>query len=259
MKNLSRPVLLLCSAALLALTAFAQGQNPTTPAGSKPAAPSAPAAKGSQGQANPSAAAATPPDTSSAYFHYMVAHEYEEMATTLGRTEYATRAIEEYKMALNADPSSKYLNSHLAELYFRTGRIREAVVAAQDRIKLDPNDLDAHRLLADVYLRSLGDNQQQEVSAQMLKLAIGEFQKIVQLAPNNPEDHLMLARLYAADHESAQAEEQLAAARRIDPGSEETAWETRSGPPKFCRRCRTMTRLRAPRRSWARSTTSRRT
>ena len=94
----------------------------------------------------------------------MVAHEYEEMATTLGRSEYANRAIEEYKMALNADPSSKYLNSHLAELYFRTGRIREAVVAAQDRIKQDPNDLDAHRLLADVYLRSLGDNQQQEVS-----------------------------------------------------------------------------------------------
>jgi tetratricopeptide (TPR) repeat protein len=153
----------------------------------------------------------------------MMAHEYEEMATTFGRSEYATRAIEEYKMALNADPQSKYLNSHLAELYFRTGRIKEAVVAAQDRIKLDPNDLEAHRLLADVYLRSLGDNQQQEVSGQMLKLAIGEFQKIVQLEPTNPEDHLMLARLYAADHESAQAEEQLAAARKIDPGSEETA------------------------------------
>ncbi|MFY9747844.1 MAG: tetratricopeptide repeat protein, partial [Acidobacteriaceae bacterium] len=141
MKNYSRPVqLLLCSAALLALTVSAQSQTPgsTTPAGSKPAAP---AAKATQGPASAAGAA----DTSSAYFHYMVAHEYEEMATTLGRSEYANRAIEEYKMALNADPSSKYLNSHLAELYFRTGRIREAVVAAQDRIKQDPNDLDAHR------------------------------------------------------------------------------------------------------------------
>ncbi|MFY9746561.1 MAG: tetratricopeptide repeat protein, partial [Acidobacteriaceae bacterium] len=212
-----------CSAALIALTASAQSQNPgpATPAGSKPAAPAATTPE--QKHVAPVPAAGSTPDTTSAYFHYMVAHEYEEMATTLGRSEYATRAIEEYKMALNADPSSKYLNSHLAELYFRTGRIREAVVAAQDRIKQDPNDLDAHRLLADVYLRSLGDNQQQEVSAQMLKLAIGEFQKIVQLAPNNPEDHLMLARLYAADHQSAQAEEQLSAARKIDPGSEETA------------------------------------
>ena len=82
MKNYSRPVqLLLCSAALLALTVSAQSQTPgsTTPAGSKPAAP---AAKATQGPASAAGAA----DTSSAYFHYMVAHEYEEMATTL-RTE----------------------------------------------------------------------------------------------------------------------------------------------------------------------------
>jgi tetratricopeptide (TPR) repeat protein len=164
------------------------------------------------------------PAEGSAYYHYMLAHEYEEMATTFGQTEYATRAIEEYKMALNDDPSSKYLNSHLAELYFRTGHIREAIVAAQERIKQVPNDLDAHKLLAEVYLRSLGDGaQQQEVSAQMLKLAIAEYQKIVQLEPSSAEDHLMLARLYAADHQTAPADAELAAARKIDPGSEETA------------------------------------
>lgn len=176
-------------------------------------------------KADQSGAKAGTPDTAGAYYHYMMAHEYEEMATTLGRSEYATRAIEEYKMALNADPSSKYLNSHLAELYFRTGHIREAIVAAQERVKQDPNDLDAHKLLAEVYLRSLGDSQsqQQEVSSQMLKLAIGEYQKIVELQPNNAENHLMLARLLAADHENTQAENELAAARKIDPASEETA------------------------------------
>lgn len=172
-----------------------------------------------------SGAKADTADKSGAYYHYMMAHEYEEMATTLGRSEYATRAIEEYKMALNADPSSTYLNSHLAELYFRTGHIREAIVAAQERVKQDPNDLDAHKLLAEVYLRSLGDNQsqQQEVSGQMLKLAIGEYQKIVELQPNSAENHLMLARLLAADHQGTQAENELAAARKIDPASEETA------------------------------------
>jgi tetratricopeptide (TPR) repeat protein len=216
MKNFSRLVLLPCIPVLCGFTLSAQTQKSVPSAPASP--PSASAAKSTS-----EPAAATTPDTASAYYHYMMAHQYEEMATTFGRSEYATHAIEEYKMALNADPQSKYLNSHLAELYFRTGRIREAVVAAQDRIKQDPNDLEAHRLLADVYLRSLGDNSQQETSAQMLKLAIGEFQKIVQLQPNNPEDHLMLARLYAADHLSAKAEEQLAAARKIDPGSEETA------------------------------------
>jgi tetratricopeptide (TPR) repeat protein len=193
----------------LAPVALAQGDSPAkTP---KPIA----------GNDQKSADQATD-DRGSAYYHYMMAREYEEMATTLGRTEYANRAIEEYKMALNGDPSSPYLNSHLAELYFRTGRIKEAINAAQERIRQDPNDLDAHKLLAEVYLRSLG-NGQQDTTGQMLKLAIGEYQKIVQLEPNDPDNHLMLARLYAADHQSVQAETELAAARRIDPGSEETA------------------------------------
>ena len=223
MTNPSCRLLFFVIAALLTQSVSAPGQNPGQAAPKASASPKSVGKAPARKESTAATSAPTTPDTANAYFHFMMAHEYEEMATTFGRSEYATRAIEEYKMALNEDPSSKYLNGHLAELYFRTGRIREAVVAAQDRIKQDPNDLEAHRLLADVYLRSLGDNQQQEVSGQMLKLAIGEFQKIVQLEPNNPEDHLMLARLYAADHQSPQAEEQLAAARKIDPGSEETA------------------------------------
>ncbi len=214
MKNYSYRLSPLCMVAALALASGLSAQT-TTPGSS--ATPPPPAAAASQ-KSGESAA-----DLGNAYYHYMMAHEYEEMAATYGRSDYATRAIEEYKMALNDDPSSKYLNSHLAELYFRTGHIREAIVAAQDRIKQDPNDLDAHRLLAEVYLRSLSDTQQGDVSGQMLKLAIGEYEKIVQLQPNSVDDHLMLARLYAADHDSAQADAQIAAAQRIDPGSEEAA------------------------------------
>ncbi|MGA8528244.1 MAG: tetratricopeptide repeat protein, partial [Acidobacteriaceae bacterium] len=211
MNSPARHLPLFCFLASLSLApaAFAQGDSPAkTPL---------PATGSGQKSADQST-----DDRGNAYYHYMMAREYEEMATTLGRTEYANRAIEEYKMALNGDPSSPYLNSHLAELYFRTGRIKEAITAAQDRIKQDPNDLEAHKLLAEVYLRSLG-NGQQDVSGQMLKLAIGEYQKIVQLEPTDPDNHLMLARLYAADHQSPQAEAELAAARKIDPGSEETA------------------------------------
>jgi tetratricopeptide (TPR) repeat protein len=204
MKSLSYRLLPLCLVATLPLALRAQTTE-------KPAPPPQPLA----GQS------AT--DMGSAYYHYMLSHEYEEMAETYGNSDYATRAIEEYKMALNDDPSSKYLNSHLADLYFATGHIREAIEAAQDQIKRNPNDLEAHRLLAEVYLRSLGNDEQSDVAAQMMKLAIGEYEKIVQLAPNSPDDHLMLARLYAADHDNAKAEEQIAAAQQINPGSEETA------------------------------------
>ncbi|MGB6131297.1 MAG: tetratricopeptide repeat protein [Acidobacteriaceae bacterium] len=212
MKNFSHRLSPLCMVAALAL---ASGLSAQTAAPSSSSAAQVPTANQKSGES------AT--DLGNAYYHYMMAHEYEEMAATYGRSDYATRAIEEYKMALNDDPSSKYLNSHLAELYFRTGHIREAIVAAQDRIKQDPSDLDAHRLLAEVYLRSLSDSQQGDLSGQMLKLAIGEYEKIVQLQPNSIDDHLMLARLYAADHNSAQADAQIAAAQRIDPGSEEAA------------------------------------
>lgn len=161
------------------------------------------------------------PDRSAAYYHYALAHEYEEMATTYGRPDYATRAIEEYKLALNADPDSPYLNAHLAELYFQTGRVRDAISAAQDEIKKNPENLDAHKLLGRIYLRSLGNMQNGGPSDQMMKLAIDEYAKIVQLEPNNTENRLLLGRLYTLNHDSPHAEEQFKAAQKIDPDSED--------------------------------------
>jgi len=69
--------------------------------------------------AAPDAAATATQDRATAYYHYALAHSYEEMATTYGRPEYATRAIEEYKLALNADPKSQYLNNGLASFTSR--------------------------------------------------------------------------------------------------------------------------------------------
>ena len=162
------------------------------------------------------------PDRAQSYYHYMLAREYEEMATTYGRPEYATRAIEEYKLALDADPTSKYLNNGLAELYYRTGRVKDAILAAQALVNKDPDNLEAHKLLGNIYLRSLGDDQQGTPSSDMLKLAIAEYEKIVQLEPKSIEDHLLLGQLYSFAHDSQKAEEQFATAQKINPGSEET-------------------------------------
>ena len=82
---------------------------------------------------------------------------YEEQVAVYGRSELANKAIEEYRLAIDADPTSEYLTSALAELYAKTGRIRDAVLEAQDILKRDPNNLEAHKLLGRIYLRSLGD------------------------------------------------------------------------------------------------------
>jgi tetratricopeptide (TPR) repeat protein len=162
----------------------------------------------------------TVPDRASSYYHYGLAHLYEDLAVNAGRSDYATQAVEEYKLALDADPNSTVLQNGLADLYFKIGRIREAVTAAQEQVNRDPNDIEAHELLGKVYLRSLGDMQSPQ-SGQMLQLAITEYEKLALLKPDDVETHLLLGQLYGFDHDSAKAEAQFKAAQKIDSNSEE--------------------------------------
>jgi len=160
------------------------------------------------------------PDRSAAYYHFGLAKMYEDEASSNGRQDLATQAIEQYKLALDADPGSRELQDGLANLYFKLGRIREAVAAAQDQVTKHPEDADAHILLGRVYLRSLGDGQGPQ-STDMLKAAITEYEKIAQLKPNDLETHLLLGQLYGLNHDSAKAQAQFKEAQRIDSGSEE--------------------------------------
>jgi tetratricopeptide (TPR) repeat protein len=164
----------------------------------------------------------TTPDRASSYYHYGLARLYEDMAVNAGRSDYATQAVEQYKLALDADPNSRLLQDGLADLYFKIGRIREAVTAAQDQVAKNPDDIEAHTLLGKVYLRSLGDMQSQQ-SGQMLQLAIAEYEKLAQLKPDDVETHLLLGQLYGLNHDSAKAEAQFKLAQGIDANSEEVA------------------------------------
>ena len=150
-----------------------------------------------------------------------MAHIYEEMVSMYGRSDYANKAIEEYRLAIENDPTSDYLNAGLAELYAKTGRIRDAVLEAQDILKRDGNNLDARRLLGRIYLRSLGDMQAGVQSQEVLKLAIEQYEQIVKLDPKSVEDHLLLGRLYRLNNELLKAENEFKTAVKIQPDSEE--------------------------------------
>ncbi len=162
-----------------------------------------------------------PPDKAAAYYHFMMAHMYEEMVSMYGRSDYANKAIDEYRAAIDNDPSSDYLNAGLAELYAKTGRIRDAVLEAQDILKRDGNNLEARRLLGRIYLRSLGDMQAGTQSQEILKLAIDQYEQIVKLDPKSVEDHLLLGRLYRLNNELLKSENEFKAAVKIQPDSEE--------------------------------------
>jgi tetratricopeptide (TPR) repeat protein len=161
-------------------------------------------------------------DRAVAYYHYTVAHMYEEQVTVYGRSELANKAMEEYRLAIEADPSSEFLTSGLAELYVKTGRIRDAVLQAQDILKRDPNNLEAHKLLGRIYLRSLGDLPGGgNGSENVLKLAIDQYEQIVKIEANNVDDHLLLGRLYRLNNDLQKAETELKTAVQLDPDSEE--------------------------------------
>jgi len=68
---------------------------------------------------------------------------YEEQVAVYGRSELATKAIEEYRLAIEADHPRNTLRRHWPKLYAKTGRIRDAVLEAQDILKRDPNNLEA--------------------------------------------------------------------------------------------------------------------
>src|ERR1017187_5303018 len=155
----------------LAAAAAAQ-TSPSTPADGKQ----------SDSKAAQSKAPASSPrkvDRAAAYYHYTLAHMYEEQVTVYGRSELANKAMEEYRLPIEAAPSSEFLTSGLAELYVKTGRIRDAVLEAQDIIKRDPNNLEAHKLLGRIYLRSLGDmpGSSGSGSDNVLKLAIEQYEQ----------------------------------------------------------------------------------
>jgi tetratricopeptide (TPR) repeat protein len=195
------------------MAALAVAQQTTPPAENAP--------KATEPPATTKTSAARKSDRADSYYHYALAHMYEEQMAMYARSDLATKAIEEYRFAIEADPGSEYLTSGLAELYAKTGRIRDAVTEAQDLLQHDPNNLEAHKLLGRIYLKSLGDLQSGSGSESVLKLAIEQYQEIVKLEPDSVDDHLLLGRLYRLNHELEKAEVEFKIAVKLEPDSEE--------------------------------------
>lgn len=154
-----------------------------------------------------SSPASPAPDLSQAYYHYMLARRYRELAGIYNRGDYLEKAISEFKLALQADPESHFLRVELAELYWRGGRLADAVRDAEAVLKVDPDHEGAHRLLANLYVRNLGDFQGERVAKESLNKAIEHFEALVRIKPADTESLLALGRLYRHNNQSAKAEE----------------------------------------------------
>ena len=104
-------------------------------------------------------------------------HLNEQQYELTGRSEQAAEAIDFYKKALALQPGSPVIMERLAEIYAKSQRIRDAVAQAQEVLKIDPNNLAAHRLLARIYVRTLGDANAGELQKENLAKAVEQFKQ----------------------------------------------------------------------------------
>lgn len=175
--------------------------------------------------AQPQTGAAKSPDKASAYYHYTLAHMYAEMAGTAGNNaaatkDYINKAIDNYKEAVKADPSTPLLTEELSEIYIASGRMKEAQSEAEDALKQNPNDVNAHRMLARIYTRQSSD-QQNRIDDSMLRKAQEQYQKVTELDPKDIDSLVMLGRLQKIAQKPADAEKSYRKALALDAENEE--------------------------------------
>lgn len=161
-------------------------------------------------------------DKAAAYYNFAMGHLYAELAANYGnRGEYLTKAIDHYKAAIKADPSAGMLIEELSELYIQSGKLRDAVVEIEEGIRNSPDDLNLRRLLGRIYVRLIGDTQNNRVNEEMLKKAIEQYTKIVEKSPQDGTAWMMLGRLYKVSQNSPESERSYKKALEINPDNDE--------------------------------------
>jgi tetratricopeptide (TPR) repeat protein len=161
-------------------------------------------------------------DKAAAYYEYSLGHLYAELAAAYGnRGEYFSKAADAYRAALKADPSATFIAEELSDLYIQSGRLREAVLDAEDAIKQNPNDLNSRRLLARIYTHLIGDSQTNQIDPDMVKKAVEQYQKITQADPKDIDSWIMLGRLQKALMNSTEAMAAYKKALELDASNED--------------------------------------
>ncbi len=158
------------------------------------------------------------PDRATAYYHYTLAHLYEQLAAEHMRREYLNRAVEEYEAAIKADPEASYIRLQLVGLYAKFNRLDDAVAEAQKILDDDPQNVEVRKLLGEAYAQYAFDRRG-SIDQDMLSSAIEQFEKVIEIDPSNQDVLLQLASLYRAAQNPAKAEAMLKKMLAAEPDS----------------------------------------
>lgn len=174
-----------------------------------------------------SAAASSAPTNAAAnsrdadlYYDVMMGHLQELEFENSGSADAADASIGYYKKALQIAPHASVILERLAEIEAKSQHMSEAIAAAQEALQSDPSSVDAHRLLARIYVRSLSDQAVGAAQQEDLTKAVQQFEAVLQLAPNDTYSALWLARLYGFENQPDQAEKVLRGVLQRDSENE---------------------------------------
>ncbi|MFM2125271.1 MAG: hypothetical protein RL328_1722, partial [Acidobacteriota bacterium] len=167
-------------------------------------------------------AAAQETDRSNAYYNYTLAHLYANLAAeSVNGGDYIDQAIDAYKAAIAADPTSAVMVDELSDFYTQTNRLQEARTEAEAALQKNPNDLAAHRMLSRVYLRLISDPRTQRIDQAMLRRTIEEYQKVTELDPKDVDSLVFLGRLQRTANNVDAAGRAYEKALDLDPENED--------------------------------------
>ena len=166
-----------------------------------------------------SAQTPTPPDRAAdAYHQYLLGQRLEDSDSE--------GAISAYKRAMTLDPRSADVAAELAGFYMRQNRVLEAMTTAEQALKLESSNRDAHRVLGTIYASSAtADNARRPSNAQRESRdrAIEHLEQSIEkpVAEADLPAAGMLARLYSAGGAYDKSIDFLTEIIRREPGWQE--------------------------------------
>ena len=155
-----------------------------------------------------------------AYYDFVMGHYFAQEFQISSHAEDVNKAIDFLKRAFALDPNSQQIGDELAEIYYQSQRIRDAVSEAQSILAKDPDNLAARRLLARIYVRTLGDLSNTSGQRDTIARAAEQYREILRLDPTDADAALWLARLYRLQNDPAKAEGVLRDLLAREPANE---------------------------------------
>jgi tetratricopeptide (TPR) repeat protein len=153
-----------------------------------------------------------PPDPKArqqAYLRYLEARDFLS-----ARPPLTNEAIAAYRDVIRLDPTAAEAHADLGEVYlFYIGRFDDAEHEGLEAIRLDPDSLTGHKLLARLYMVAV--RVEKDTRPVLLERAIREYEQVTRLDEGNAEAWAFLADLYQTKNNPAkqlQALERWAAA-----------------------------------------------